>query len=146
IYHILLSFANAIKTAARPSQTQVQPHSKSSNLLVKFRAHLDIKEHDGKGNFEFVQRSDKAVFKLRKDMSKKISVTLHQIRGVPLNIKQCFGMFLAQGRNTRKNKLQLLDMEMMEKSDDGKYTIQSNWDPLGHYPKELAHLNEETAK
>ncbi|CAF1604703.1 unnamed protein product, partial [Didymodactylos carnosus] len=55
--------------AATQTQSQLQHHLKPSDSLIKFKTYLDIKEDDGKGNFVSVQRPDKNVFKLRKDVS-----------------------------------------------------------------------------
>ncbi|UJR10785.1 hypothetical protein I4U23_014972 [Adineta vaga] len=137
--------------STQSSNNQQQTSQKPSDGTIRFRSYFDIKEEtiDNKGNVSFVSvpRPEKNVFRLRKDIRKNVTVALHQIRGFPLIIERCFGMLLAQGRNVRASDMQLLDLESMGKSEDGRYyMVRGNWDPLARGFKELTHLNEETPK
>ncbi|CAF1048306.1 unnamed protein product [Rotaria sordida] len=133
------------------SNNQQQSLQRSTDVLIKFRSYLDIKEEtfDSKGNVSFtsVPRPEKNVFRLRKDVRKNVTVALQQIRGFPLNIERCFGLLLAQGRNVRACDMQLFDLESMGKSEDNRYyMVRGDWDPSARGFKELIHLNEETPK
>ncbi|CAF1574149.1 unnamed protein product, partial [Adineta ricciae] len=124
------------------SNNQQQTAQKPSDGTIKFRSYFDIKEEtiDSKGNISFtsVPRPEKNVFRLRKDARKNVTVALQQIRGYPLTIERCFGMLLAQGRNVRASDMQLLDLESMGKSEDGRYyMVRGNWEPLARGFKEL---------
>lgn len=82
-----------------------------------------------------------------------------------LELRRCFGMLLAQGRNVRASDMQLLDLvrrrcepsknvtlfvffqESMGKTEDNRsYAVRGSWEPLSRGFRELTHLNEETPK
>lgn len=117
-----------------------------SRMEFQFESVLEIKENDGtveKPNWKLCPQHD-GVFKVRRDREKKIIVQLKQARGFLLNIKKCFGMLLAAGRNLRHSDLQLLEMERNETSSDSAvFIIEAHWDPRVHM---FEVLNTETPR
>ncbi|CAL2052799.1 unnamed protein product [Caenorhabditis brenneri] len=117
-----------------------------SRMEFQFESVLEIKENDGtveKPNWKLCPQHD-GVFKVRRDREKKIIVQLKQVKGFLLNIKKCFGMLLAAGRNLRHSDLQLLEMERNETSSDSAvFIIEAHWDPRVHM---FEVLNTETPR
>jgi len=75
-----------------------------------FNVTLEIKEDDSKGGYQTVPW-DKAssCFKLRRNLNKKVVISINQLNNIPLNIERCFGVLLTPGRNVRSSDMQLLD-------------------------------------
>uniref|UniRef100_A0A8R1DH82 Rab-GAP TBC domain-containing protein n=1 Tax=Caenorhabditis japonica TaxID=281687 RepID=A0A8R1DH82_CAEJA len=91
-----------------------------NRMKFQFESVLEIKENDGtlsKPNWKLCPQH-KGVFKVRRDREKKLVVQLKQVGGFLLNIKKCFGMLLAAGRNLRHSDFQLLEMERNETNCD----------------------------
>lgn len=120
--------------------------SVSNRMEFLFESTLEIKENDGtveKPNWKLCPQHN-GVFKVRRDREKKIVVQLKQVEGFLLNIKKCFGMLLAAGRNLRHSDLQLLEMQRNETgSDSAVFLIEANWDPRVHM---FEVLNTETPR
>ncbi|UMM38814.1 hypothetical protein L5515_016135 [Caenorhabditis briggsae] len=118
----------------------------SNRMEFLFESILEIKENDGtmeKPNWKLCPQHN-GVFKVRRDREKKIVVQLKQVEGFLLNIKKCFGMLLAAGRNLRHSDLQLLEMQRNETgSDSAVFLIEANWDPRVHM---FEVLNTETPR
>ncbi|XP_014284415.1 rab GTPase-activating protein 1 isoform X1 [Halyomorpha halys] len=94
---------------------------------------MDIKEDDGKGNFNAVPR-DRSCFKLRCNIEKQVCLTITQVSTEgqkKLEVKRCFGVLIAPGKHVKHSDMQLLDMASMgsEKVDDTSYVITGLWDP-----------------
>lgn len=118
----------------------------SNRMEFLFESILEIKENDGtveKPIWKLCPQHN-GVFKVRRDREKKIVVQLKQVEGFLLNIKKCFGMLLAAGRNLRHSDLQLLEMQRNETgSDSAVFLIEANWDPRVHM---FEVLNTETPR
>ncbi|CAI2355522.1 unnamed protein product [Caenorhabditis sp. 36 PRJEB53466] len=117
-----------------------------NRLQFQFESTLEIQENDGtmaNPNWKLCPQHN-GVFRVRRDREKKIIVHLKQITGFLLNIKKCFGMLLAAGRNLRHSDLQLLEMARNETSfDSAVFLIEANWDPRVHM---FEVLNTETPR
>ncbi|NP_001360743.1 Rab GTPase-activating protein tbc-11 [Caenorhabditis elegans] len=120
--------------------------SESNRLEFQFESILEVKENDGtveKPSWKLCPQHN-GVFKVRRDREKKIVVQLRQIDGFLLNIKKCFGMLLAAGRNLRHSDLQLLEMDRNATgTDSAVFVIEANWDPRVHM---FEVLNTETPR
>ena len=76
---ILYSFATAFRRVLKsPSNQSEISQSGDSGMTFHFGVSLEFKEEDGKGNFSTVPK-DKNVFKLRKDVEKKLCIVVTQI-------------------------------------------------------------------
>ncbi|KAF1745786.1 hypothetical protein GCK72_022233 [Caenorhabditis remanei] len=118
----------------------------SNRMEFLFESILEIRENDGTADKPIWKLCPQhnGVFKVRRDREKKIVVQLKQIEGFLLNIKKCFGMLLAAGRNLRHSDLQLLEMQRNETgTDSAVFLIEANWDPRVHM---FEVLNTETPR
>ncbi len=76
---ILYSFATAFRRVPKsPSNQSEFSQSGDNHLTFHFDVSLEFKEDDGKGNFSTVPK-DKNVFKLRKDVEKKLCIAVSQV-------------------------------------------------------------------
>ena len=76
---ILYSFATAFRRVPKsPSNQSEISQSGDAGMTFHFDVSLEFKEEDGKGNFSTVPK-DKNVFKLRKDVEKKLCIVVTQI-------------------------------------------------------------------
>lgn len=102
----------------------------TSDHVFRFVVGLELREDDGKGGFSACPK-DKNVFKLRRDLEKRLVITVTQTsHNRDLKIERCFGLLLSPGRNVKHSDMTLIDMASMGMSNDGKsYIISGNWDP-----------------
>jgi len=117
-------------------------------------------ESSAAANYDSVPRQ-KNMFKLKKDVDKKVVITVSQIsknNSVNLNVERCFGLLVSPGRNARHADMQLLEHVTMATSASIPVTAQSmsgeasneqvlNHVITGHWdPREAAFavLNQET--
>ncbi|XP_048587663.1 rab GTPase-activating protein 1 isoform X2 [Nematostella vectensis] len=145
---ILKSFSVAFKKHRKHGQQIKSPvnlHNSLTplnNLLFKFDVTLDILEDDGKG-FVSVSR-DKACFKLRQNLQKKVLVTVQQLSNRHIIVERCFGLLICPGRNIRHSDMHLLSGVSMEIQDNGRlYSISGLWNPAS---QDLLVLNTESPK
>ena len=76
---ILYSFATAFRRVPKsPSNQSEISQSGETGMTFHFDVSLEFKEDDGKGNFSTVPK-DKNVFKLRKDVEKKLCIVVTQV-------------------------------------------------------------------
>ncbi|KAI1709246.1 rab-GTPase-TBC domain-containing protein [Ditylenchus destructor] len=140
----LLCFANAFRNNEPPNSTgpSDQPGVEED---YQFEAFLEIKEEDAKKGFT-VCPVERNCFKLRRDREKRVVIVLRQTTGPrPLNVKKCFGLLLAAGRNLRQADMHLLDMQSMSEGqpNSGVYVVEAAWNPSA---QNFEVLNTETPK
>uniref|UniRef100_A0AC35UIN7 Rab-GAP TBC domain-containing protein n=1 Tax=Rhabditophanes sp. KR3021 TaxID=114890 RepID=A0AC35UIN7_9BILA len=153
----LFAFSNSFKNQPPdPLEGFVIPMSKDIEIIgehsipgteekYQFESYLEIREDDGKGEFQSCPQENNC-FRLRRDRIKKVMVVLRQISG-PRNlpIKSCFGLLLAAGRNLKGSDMQLMDMESMGPAPQNKnvYVIAGLWNPI---KESFEVLNTETPR
>ncbi|CAK8675234.1 unnamed protein product [Clavelina lepadiformis] len=113
-----------------------------------FMLSLEIKEDDGKGGYATVPwDKNSSCFKFRRNLEKKVIVTVTQTSNVELTIERCFGLLLTPGRNVKQSDMHLLDMDRSSTDADvtsnGGHSVTGTWDPSHHH---FALLNTETQK
>ncbi|XP_014674298.1 PREDICTED: rab GTPase-activating protein 1-like [Priapulus caudatus] len=139
---VLMSFANAFRRVPRlPSSG---PTYSPGDPLFKFEVSLEVKEEDGKGSYAVCPK-DKSCFKLRRNLEKKLVLSVQQTAGFrELVIERCFGLLISPGRNVKNSDMHLLDMVAMGTAAEGKqYVISGVWNPADHA---FDVLNTETSK
>lgn len=118
-----------------------------------FEVSLEIRENqdsdaygavgaDG-SNYDSVPRQ-KNMFKLKRDVDKKVVITVSQVsknNTVKLTVERCFGLLVSPGRNVRHADMQLLEHVTMATSADHGHVITGHWDPR---EAAFAVLNQET--
>ncbi len=75
---ILYSFATAFRRVPKSPSSQSELSQSADAMTFHFDVSLEFKEDDGKGNFSTVPK-DKNVFKLRKDVEKKLCISVTQV-------------------------------------------------------------------
>ncbi|CAI9717836.1 rab GTPase-activating protein 1-like isoform X1 [Octopus vulgaris] len=140
---VLYCFATTFRRVPKQPRSESISSLSDSEQKFIFSVGLEFKEDDSRGNFSTVPR-DKSCFKLRCNMDKKIIITVQQNSLLELKIERCFGLLLSPGRNVKHGDMQLIEMECMGNSNDGKsYIISGHWDPT---EPSFAVLNSETEK
>uniref|UniRef100_A0A0L8GQZ5 Rab-GAP TBC domain-containing protein n=1 Tax=Octopus bimaculoides TaxID=37653 RepID=A0A0L8GQZ5_OCTBM len=140
---VLYCFATTFRRVPKQPRSESISSLSDSEQKFIFSVGLEFKEDDSRGNFSTVPR-DKSCFKLRCNMDKKIIITVQQNSLLELKIERCFGLLLSPGRNVKHGDMQLIEMECMGNSNDGKsYIISGHWDPT---EPSFTVLNSETEK
>ncbi|XP_065226884.1 rab GTPase-activating protein 1-like isoform X1 [Planococcus citri] len=109
-------------------------NAKSVQTCV-FEVGLEVKEDDGKGNFNNVPK-DRCGLKLRTNVKKQICLSIQPIfsNETELEIERCFGVLVCPGNNVKHSDMKLLDMvSLTVKNEDDEsqkyYVITGKWDP-----------------
>ncbi|KAK0089910.1 hypothetical protein PV325_004662 [Microctonus aethiopoides] len=120
---------------------------KINSRVFIFELTMEIKEDDGKGNFNTVPK-DRNCFKLRSNIPKQIFMSIQQVLskegGINLDVERCFGVLVSPGRNVRHSDMRLLEMQSSVGPISGEkqsYNICGKWDPAD---PALVQLNNET--
>nr|CAB3265389.1 rab GTPase-activating protein 1-like [Phallusia mammillata] len=131
-----------------PGSTEALSQQIVDDSIYGFTVSLEIKEDDGKGGYATVPwDKTSSCFKFRRNLEKKVIVTVTQTSNVELTIERCFGLLLTPGRNVKQSDMHLLDMERAVPEEEnnvvGIHTVVGTWDPTHQH---FALLNSETQK
>ena len=100
---ILYSFATAFRRLPK-SPSSLENSQITNDNVFSFSVALEFREDDGKGGFSVCPK-DKNVFKLRKDIEKKLVITVTQVSlNRELTIERCagFNFICKEGRWMKK--------------------------------------------
>lgn len=117
---------------------------------VRLRMSLDVREEDGKGGFQSVPKDKGCCLKLRRNVDKKVILSVQQVSlGAPrLKIERCFGLLLGTGRYLKDSDMTLLEIEGLSHSagsdnEPSSIVISGSWVPSD---PGFQLLNTETSK
>ncbi|XP_014248994.1 rab GTPase-activating protein 1 [Cimex lectularius] len=149
-------FTKAFKTISKSMTTSVNGDlmsdpeiANNSGKMFLLQLTMEIKEDDGKGGYSTVPR-EKNCFKLRSNVGKQICLTISQMASETketLEVKRCFGVLIAHGKNVKHSDMQLLDKVLIgtDKGDNGMSSVITGlWNPKGK--ASFSQLNTETLK
>merc|ERR1719376_1927526 len=155
VAEVFTAFAHAFKKPGSPAAT-ADVSSAQNREHFYFEVSLEIRECDQSDVFDVVPRQ-KNMFKLRRDVEKKVVINVSQIskgNSCRLHVERCFGLLVSPGRNVRHADMQLLERVTMSASADPAaaagdntsagdqlITITGDWDPR---ESAFALLNQET--